>query len=138
MHAENALHPVEEALRSQLVDIVRDTQLDLFQSYISSFSQTSGNPNHQVQSEEQLQQHPTAGQNQTIAEASTRPLISVEELGEQLQPFRPEPFLEGDFSDFNGLLFDFDQFQGLQTYTDSAYESMPADFLEDGKFPQRL
>lgn len=134
---ESALHPVEEALRGQIVDIVRDTQLDLFQSYMSSFAQNTGNPGRRVRPEEQPEPHPGMVQDQTIAEVSShQPLVPWSfSLEDELQPYRPEPYFEGVITGFDGLLFDFVPFQEQQTYMDSAYESMPPDLMEDGKTP---
>ncbi|KAK7747709.1 hypothetical protein SLS62_008955 [Diatrype stigma] len=136
---ESALHPVEEVLRSQIVDIVRDTQLELFQSYMYSFAQNAGNPGQRVRPEgqEQLEQHPGTVRDQMIAEASNhQPLDPWPfDLEHEPQLYRPEPYFEGDFTGFDGLLFDFSQFQEQQTHIDSAYGSMPPDFTGDGKTP---
>lgn len=130
---ENALYPVEEALRSQIVDIVRDMQLELFRSYMSSHAQvSSSNSEQQPQAGEPHEETVTSAQDQTIIQTSGQPLTYPEHLAAQLQAYRPEPYFE-EFHGFDGLLFDFGQFQGQQTHADSAYESMPGLLVEDEK-----
>lgn len=120
---EEALSPVEEGLQSQLVDIVRDTQRQLFEIYESSRSMTRP----ASASDANLQDGPHGAQ-------LTAPQITTHEqhypgnmmtnsldLGDTLQAYQPiPPYLE-DFDVFQGEMFDFSAIQPSLLGCDSGY-----------------
>lgn len=101
---DQALEPLEENLKSQIVDIVRDAQLALFQSFVSE-------PTNSTMGIEQGhdEDHTTlvAG---TASSSTDNHLV----FGGQLEALRPPPYLEEELVDFNGLLFGLPDGQAFQ------------------------
>ncbi len=111
---EQALNPIEETLRDQIVEIVRDSQLHIFESYKASRAET-------------LQVEAQGGEGQPQAEGTSAGGQAAQEateaLEDQLQPYRPEPYFDSQFDEFNGEFFDFMQMQFDYDWDDSGYGS---------------
>lgn len=112
LRIEQRLNPLEEALRSELLDIFQDMQVRLFQIYRSSRTA------------------PTPGDISGPADAGLPNLESPREIhmtavDEALEPYRmPEPCLES--TEFNGLFWDLagPQMQQSTLTLDSGYDSL--------------
>ncbi|KAK8123958.1 hypothetical protein PG999_003876 [Apiospora kogelbergensis] len=133
---EDALNPIEEALRGQIVDIVRDVQLELFQSFRSSLRDAPGASNHDQEAAtietasfaEQIQgtggpDAPTLEPRDTGA-GEPHELQARDYWEEQLQAYRPEPAFDLDFLGFDGELFDFSSLSNPPMFQDSAYGTL--------------
>lgn len=127
---EEALNPVEESLRGQIVDIVRDMQLQLFEMYKSSRTADAGSgPNRSL---EVSNETPSYGQQVGNPEGTTQQWG----LEEQLEAFRPPaPYLDNSFTGFDGLLFDFDPLQNQGFTPDEGYGSLPSVETDDKHVP---
>lgn len=146
---EEQLEPVEEHLRAQLVEIVRDVQLQLFDLYKASRTEQppadGGDAGEQQELPEPEKREPqdnvvdpsSYGQGalvETLPQSFHVPALPPvpiwnPTIDEQLEAFRPEPPYTGDyFDDFNGLLFDFHPslLAGSNSPGDSGYMSVPA------------
>ncbi|KAI1123194.1 hypothetical protein F5Y10DRAFT_252291 [Nemania abortiva] len=109
---EQALNPVEEALRVQIVEVVRDMQLELFRSFRSSIGQLDDPSTHgteRVETEGGMREQQFDGPSQgPSADNDAFQSSQLEQSFEdQLAAWRPEPYLNWDFDDFDGQLFDF-------------------------------
>ncbi|KAH7304168.1 hypothetical protein B0I35DRAFT_414647 [Stachybotrys elegans] len=93
------LNPIEEGLRGELVDIVRDMQLQLFNIYRASRATPNTTDNAIVSPE---------NGNAVISGAASGETDQIWDTAEQLQPFSQPPHLDDlQFDAFNGLVFDF-------------------------------
>jgi hypothetical protein len=121
---EKEFSPLEERLKSQLINIVRDLQLQLFQSYTQS---------RRVVASDAPALDPTsailaAGSSEN--HMSDLPQIVIPEyqnttLENQLASFQPAPPLEDSTNvDFDAVLFKFDDLGGFE---DSTYGSLFAE-----------
>jgi len=112
---DEALNPIEERLRDQIVEIVRDSQLHLFERYKSSRTQALRDlPG--MEAPPTLDESPAPGQHGV-------PGPSVHMLDDELQLYRPEPYFDQQFDDLNGDFFNFMQVQLSQDWDDSGYGS---------------
>ncbi|KAF9869566.1 hypothetical protein CkaCkLH20_12959 [Colletotrichum karsti] len=93
---DQALEPLEETLKSQIVDIVRDAQLSLFQSFIS----TNSDKNEKKPESKDAESSPMPEEH--VQPSSSRDQSEFDDL----QAYRPEPYLMGDLPEFNGLFFE--------------------------------
>ncbi|ORY65984.1 uncharacterized protein BCR38DRAFT_483648 [Pseudomassariella vexata] len=115
-----ALSPVEETLRDQIVDIFRDTQLELFDMYRSSRSRV---PESSVAGAGAPPQVNAATVHNVVGQAASW------SLDEKLQAVRPEPYFDWNsdvgLDGFDGLLFGIPQSHG-DGYVDedSAYGTL--------------
>lgn len=110
--AEAELTPMEERLKSRLIDIVRDVQLQLFQAYAHS----RGVPKAPAHSEVIDSTHADS-----IVEGAHGPGSMHPELMNELASFEPAPPIEtADLDSFDAILFKFDD---LENFDDSAYGS---------------
>lgn len=146
------LFPLEESLRGQLVDIVRDLQLNLFEVYKASRGGNSSTSDSNMgdaaiqgsgcedNEDEGSQDVNTTGDIDTIgvsatgwaeqrtdtAGTDTGPM-SFRELDDELAAFRPaQPYAEESLGDFDGLLFDFP----VEPWTGSGVGDSMAEFEE--------
>ncbi|KAJ8125719.1 hypothetical protein O1611_g7920 [Lasiodiplodia mahajangana] len=120
---EEALDPIEETLRGQIVEIVRDMQLELFRLFRSSIRQPDRASTHGA---ERVEAQGRMGEQQPEEPiqplwANNTSLQSVQDVEVQLAALRPEPYLDWDFDDFDGQLFDFGQVTRGTGEDDSAY-----------------
>lgn len=152
---EEELEPVEEHLRAQLVEIVRDMQLQLFDLYKASRTDKpqadAQGPSEPQEQPEPEKPEPHEGDadpssfheggvvepaQQSFHAPALPPVPSWNPtIDEQLEAFRPEPPYTGDyFDDFNGLLFDFHPslLTASNSPGDSGYMSIPsfADYMQ--------
>jgi hypothetical protein len=140
LRIEEALNPLEETLRGQIVDIVRDVQLELFQSFRASTGPTRPNGDSVQESASiEIDDNPDKSQDEeredTDAQVSTLVARNTEPPGqfdsgqcsweEQLEAYRQVPPLDfsfTDFDDFDGALFDFSSV--IPAAQDSAYGTL--------------
>lgn len=101
---DQALEPLEENLKSQIVDIVRDAQLALFQSFVSEPT------NSTMGIEQGHDEDPTTLVAGTASSSTDNHLV----FGGQLEALRPPPYVEEELVDFNGLLFGLPDGQSFQ------------------------
>ncbi|KAF2728720.1 hypothetical protein EJ04DRAFT_476937 [Polyplosphaeria fusca] len=115
---EREFTPLEERLKSQLIEIVRDVQLQLFQSYTHTRKKTT-------QEDEAPPDAETEPEEATQTDVGGDHVSSSEEmdtLENQLAAFEPAPPLaDFDALDFDAILF---QFQDMHEFEDSAYGSL--------------
>lgn len=118
--------PLEERLKSQLINIVRDLQLQLFQSYTQS---------RRVVASDAPVLDPTsamtaAGRSENRMSDPPQTVIPEYQdttLENQLAPYQPAPPLENSTNvDFDAVLFQFDDLSGFE---DSAYGSLFAETM---------
>ncbi|KAK4208954.1 hypothetical protein QBC37DRAFT_451480 [Rhypophila decipiens] len=128
-----SLSPLEESFRGQLVDIVRDVQLNLYESYKASRAEndvSQTNPEELTGSGMGVLQEPAetlddgAGIDVSITgdasnmggsedgwpdhQIDNTMLLAGMELDDELAAYRPaEPYVEQSLGDFDGLLWDF-------------------------------
>lgn len=134
---EAALYPVEEALRGQIVDIVRDTQVELFRCFTSSTQQRSRPPNDEASAAEAARGGPgeRVEATQDRPDGEQPPPTSTSAWPEQLEAYRPpDPFLDDQWGmlEFDGQLYDFGQMMRDESFADSAYGTISA-----GSFGQK-
>lgn len=120
---EERLSPVEEGLRSELVEIVREMQLQLFEIYKSSRTTGSHVTDTATLMDGNTRRHDEADSG--LGEGQGTQIWSVED---QLQPFYQPPHLENFnlFDDFDGLFFNFSEMQSDSIAVDSGYGSLPS------------
>jgi hypothetical protein len=129
---------VEEDLRSELVDIVREMQLQLFEIYRSSRTTSSHVTDTATQVDSNARPHNNEASG--FGEGQGTQIWSVED---QLQPFYQPPHLENfnPFDDFDGLFFNFPEMQSDSIVVDSGYGSLPSvkdrQLEEHGNDPDR-
>ncbi|KAJ2989203.1 hypothetical protein NUW58_g3592 [Xylaria curta] len=135
VRVERALDPVEEALRGQLVEIVRDVQLELFQLFRSAIPSVDDQDAHRTprlnsdtNSDEQSeprnidQQEPrAAGQ---VVDPTFGGLGVSLNSANALAARRPEPYLDWNLGEFDGQLFDFRELMLHTEDSDLAYGIM--------------
>ncbi|KAK2060357.1 hypothetical protein LY76DRAFT_676665 [Colletotrichum caudatum] len=94
---EERLNPIEESLRSQLVDIIRDAQIHLLSTYRSLRSSTPA-----VSAGEPVQG--TSADAERVAHLNEE----LHQVGDGLQAVHQPPLLDDaqTFADFNGLMYD--------------------------------
>ncbi|PSN74914.1 hypothetical protein BS50DRAFT_615700 [Corynespora cassiicola Philippines] len=129
---EKEFSNLEETLKSQLVDIVRDLQLQLFQSYTRSrntapesapatIQAISSGQNEQIN----LEQLPLQDVALETIEQSASDMTKLDEaIGNQLAPFEPVPLFEDFFDFIDPMLFHFPDSTGKTELTDSGYDSV--------------
>lgn len=141
MRIEEALNPVEENLQTQIVDIVRDLQVQLFDLYRSSRTTPpvgTGGGVAEIPAQAQQEQQPlqwiqagpsTAQQEYSVAGGGLQHTVldwnppTIDEL----ELFRPEaPFNDESFNDFSGELFNFQSasMDNPNSPSDSGYASL--------------
>lgn len=124
---DQALSPLEDSLRSELIDIVRDLQLTLFEEYKkvkddTDETQEAVDTGEREQTEDASTGVPGWG---SYSEGSTSgPSNTTPSIDDQLEAFRPEPYFEGQFSGFDGLLWDFQGNIMNQDWAESGYGSL--------------
>ncbi|KAK6074609.1 apses transcription factor [Seiridium cupressi] len=147
LRIEDVLNPVEETLRGQIVEIVRDVQLELFQSFRSSLGQV---PRHSERDEEAVAmdmdshterfQHTENEDFYTLepmhrpnGEAGSDQVYPREHnWEEQIQAYRPETVLDTSFMGFDGELFDFGSLN-VPVTQDSTYGTLSMTQTDDNK-----
>ena len=129
---EKEFSNLEETLKSQLVDIVRDLQLQLFQSYTRSRNTAPesapatiraifSDQNEQID----LEQLPSQDVALETIEQSASDMTKLDEaIGNQLAPFEPVPLFEDFFDFIDPMLFHFPDSTGKTELTDSGYDSV--------------
>ncbi|WDK11026.1 hypothetical protein CGRA01v4_02305 [Colletotrichum graminicola] len=119
---EERLNPIEESLRSQLIGIIRDAQIQLFNTYRSLRSSPGGEP----------------VQNESVDTEGVAHMIDNEshQVEDELRMFSQPPLMDefGSFDDFNGLLYDFSEIPPGSVDLDSGYWSV-AQASENEKEP---
>ncbi|KAK1984977.1 hypothetical protein LZ30DRAFT_709833 [Colletotrichum cereale] len=115
LRIDERLNPIEESIRSELVDIIRDTQILLFNTYRSLRSATP-----QASGGEPVQD---AGADAERVAHRDEESAQVED---DLRTFYQPPLMDnaGSFDDFNGLLFDFPEMPPGSIDLDSGYWSV--------------
>ncbi|KAL1861649.1 hypothetical protein Daus18300_008765 [Diaporthe australafricana] len=133
---EAELIPIEDRLRGQIVEIVRDTQIELFRLFKLS-AQNRKAPEESMQHDEVSHtdlSHPPrqdsdcesrSGQDHSVETNVTSEGWSLEN---HMQLPRPDPLLDWEnFSGFDGQLYDFGEIDnGAELFPDSTYGAMPA------------
>jgi hypothetical protein len=142
LRIEDALNPLEETLRGQIVDIVRDTQLELFKVFMSSLGEASGLGTRSL-IDPQVMEQGTGGlqdrgdddtevePRQAHLEQTTHAALPEWSWEEQLHAYRPEPLFEGGLYGFDGQLFDFGSLLNASPQLDSAYGTSSETLVED-------
>ncbi|KAI1176104.1 hypothetical protein F4777DRAFT_286880 [Nemania sp. FL0916] len=135
VRVERALDPVEEALRGELVEIVRDVQLELFQLFRSTIPSIDGQEAHRIprlsndinndpQTEPRnMSQQEPGSEDQVTDPAFVDSDVSLNPA-DPLAAYRPEPYLDWNLEEFDGQLFDFQEFMHHAEGSDSAYGTM--------------
>ncbi|KAF2191543.1 hypothetical protein K469DRAFT_697196 [Zopfia rhizophila CBS 207.26] len=120
---EREFNHLEERLKSQLIEIVRNLQLQLFQSY----TQTRNGNRHSRTVTQSAESIPIPG----LSTPSNINPVSGATLEDQLASFEPPPPVGEDVLDFDAVLY---QFEDLEEFEDSAYDSLFADsaYANDG------
>lgn len=138
---EDALNPIEETLRGQIVDIVRDVQLELFRSFRGSIDATLPNDNLrqefaviETNSSAAEQIWDGEGGNDDTQELSIsgptetdmlhQSFLAQSDWEEQMQAYQPVPPLDFSSVDFDGELFDFSSLVNAPAPPDSTYGTM--------------
>ncbi|KAH6655829.1 hypothetical protein BKA67DRAFT_250466 [Truncatella angustata] len=120
---------MEEAMRGQLVDIVRDMQLEIFRTFMDSKAEAPAvkEPDHSCShttsqaGSDNKQPGVRTDDDQSIRSKTDIPWNLQNHLG----PWRPEPYLDDWLMpDFDGQLYDFGDFMGEETLPDSAYGTL--------------
>ncbi|KAF2477623.1 uncharacterized protein BDR25DRAFT_2571 [Lindgomyces ingoldianus] len=127
---EKEFSPLEERLKCQLIEIVRDLQLRLFQSYTQSRDAPVGTHEEKaVPNSSDTELAPEVEASGLLPETSMQPpsVDSADTLENQLAPFEPVPPWK-DALAFDPILF---QFHG-EDFEDSAYGSLFDTFAESG------
>lgn len=129
---EEELIPVEARLRGQIVEIVRDTQVELFRLFkLSSQNRSThevGSHHHAASSTDLSQpprQNDECGSGQ---ESSAQDVVSDgQSLENQIELLRHDPLLDWEsFPGFDGQLYDFGEIlDGAEMFVDSEYSVMP-------------
>jgi hypothetical protein len=124
---EQRFNPLEETLRTELVEIVRDMQLQLFEIYKSSRTNDPGSVIQDAGA--------TSGENSSQQPATGPDPPPRPSLEEELQPFWTPAYIDdlAQLDDFDGLLWNFSGVQSGSHQTDSGYESLPVDTEEQRK-----
>lgn len=141
LRIDEALNPLEETLRGQIVDIVRDVQLELFQSFRASAGPARMD-SHSVQESsttvvndnpEEIRDHERG--NDHVPEPTPEPMNADAQPNweEQMQPFRPVPPLDFSFTDFDGELFDFGPLINIPAAQDSTHGTLSMSQAETDK-----
>lgn len=131
---EERLNPIEESLRSELVSIIRDTQIHLFNTYRSLRSSTTDAVGAQTAANVGTDAE-RADSGNTNSREEPRPM-EMPGVEDNLQTFYQPPLTDGSwsFGAFDGLLFDFSEMPPGSVDLDSGYWSVsPADADEKGK-----
>ncbi|KAI0096227.1 hypothetical protein GGR51DRAFT_543873 [Nemania sp. FL0031] len=120
---EQALDPIEETLRGQIVEIVRDMQLELFRSFRSSIRQPYDTTTYRVERVEAEGRMGEQRPDETIQGPLTNrtSLQTGQSVEDQLAAWRTEPYLDWDLDGFDGQLFDFGQVTLGIGWNDSPY-----------------
>lgn len=132
LRIEEALNPLEETLRGQIVDIVRDVQLELFQSFRASAgpARLDSHPGQEVSivavNDNREEIRDTERGNDYILEPTSLSTNAdvQSDWEEQMQPFRPVPPLNFSFTDFDGELFDLSSLINVPAAQDSTYGTL--------------
>lgn len=139
LRIEEALNPLEETLRGQIVDIVRDVQLELFQSFRASTGPPRPNGNSVQESAaieidditEEIRDEGHGGTDvrgpafvSTSTHQPSQPIAGQFSWEEQMQAYQPVPPLDLSFMDFDGELFDFSSLVNVPVAQDSAYGTL--------------
>ncbi|KAI1859822.1 hypothetical protein JX265_010271 [Neoarthrinium moseri] len=148
LRIEDALNPIEETLRGQIVEIVRDVQLELFQSFRASIGRAPLSGRHEQEAAvveantpaEQIRDRD--GGNHGALETTSRPaeggmphqfFAGQSAWEEQMQAYQPVPPLDIPSMDFDGELFDFSSLLNLPAPQDSTYGTLSMSRTETDK-----
>ncbi|KAK2024418.1 hypothetical protein LX32DRAFT_101817 [Colletotrichum zoysiae] len=126
LRIEECLNPIEEILRNDLVNIVRDTQIQLFNTYRRSLrssapATSSGEPVQNTSADTER----VAG----VAEITEDSHQVYDDLHTSPQPLSMDNV--ESFDDFNGLLFDFPEMPPGSIDLDFGYWSVAPDIGKD-------
>lgn len=121
---EERLNPIEESLRSELVGIIRDTQIHLFNTYRSMRSSTTENVAAETGTNADTDAEGADSGNLNARE-EPRP-VDVPDVEDSLQTFYQPPLTDGSwsFNAFDGLLFDFSEMPPGSVDLESGYWSV--------------
>ncbi|KAM7203143.1 hypothetical protein V8F20_004085 [Naviculisporaceae sp. PSN 640] len=128
---EERINPMEETLRGELVEIVRDMQLQLFELYKASRNPETEQPEAAPTEHVQGHQAEVVIQSIPIATAS-------DDMG-PLEAFVQPPLVNPDnwiaFDDFDGQIWDPSMLDSRTLWAgDSGYDSLPADLAQNEHF----
>ncbi|KAI1359916.1 hypothetical protein F5Y08DRAFT_62871 [Xylaria arbuscula] len=136
VRVERALDPVEEVLRGELVEIVRDVQLELFQRFRSSVIppvddqdthrtprlDIDNNSDERIEPRNTDQQEP--GRAHQVVDPAFGSLDDPLNTANDLAAWRSEPYLDWNPEEFDGQSFDFQDLMLQTEDSDSAYGTM--------------
>lgn len=120
MRIDERLCPLEEGLRTELIEIVRDMQLQLFEIYKSSHTASAA-------------ASPATGATDAAVAPERSGAPASWSIEDDLQPYYAPPYFENlaQLDGFNGLLWDFSEMHGGSLFPDSGYGSLQSD--KDGE-----
>ncbi|KAF6831722.1 hypothetical protein CMUS01_07206, partial [Colletotrichum musicola] len=124
LRIEERLNPIEESLRSELVGIIRDTQIHLFHTYRSMRSSTTDTVAAETGANADTDAEGADSGNMNARE-EPRP-VNVPDVEDSLQTFYQPPLTDESwsFNAFDGLLFDFSEMPPGSVDLDSGYWSV--------------
>ncbi|KAI1459618.1 hypothetical protein F4805DRAFT_419639 [Annulohypoxylon moriforme] len=150
LRIEDVLNPIEETLRGQIVDIVRDVQLELFQSFRASIGTAPPNSHSNQEaaiteanstteqirvSEGGIISNPGPASRPTDADLLNQLLPGDSSWEEQMQAYQPVPPLDLSSLDFDGELFDFSSLVNIPAVEDSTYGTLSTSQADTNKDP---
>lgn len=121
---EEVLDPIEEGLRGQIVDIVRDVLLELLEMYKSTRSATNTVlMSETVPQDGALEDEAAAAPSTSYAQQHPEVMMTMNppDLSDVLHAYEVPPYLD-DFAGFHGELFDFLEWQPNSINHDSGYD----------------
>jgi hypothetical protein len=134
------LEPLEERLKAQLIEIVRDLQLQLFQSYTRHHSSTSDPLNEVTQSTTQSEAVLDHAVGVNTLDPADMPgcdapsTLSTVTTNDQLASYEPTPLIEEPTQyGFDAVLFQWQAWNGFDFLDDSAYGSLFQDSRNPGE-----
>ncbi|KAJ4298221.1 hypothetical protein N0V90_006120 [Kalmusia sp. IMI 367209] len=144
---QDELTPLEERLKSQLVGIVRDVQLELFQAYTRSRAEETATAQRTAFSQPRNPTHEASPSNSSYSEnvicssgVAMNAAFASGDAGVEESLFREygadapstgQP--DGDmFPGLDAILFPFDDLDGFDGFDDSTYGSITTDSFFDG------
>lgn len=121
------LNPVEENLKNELVTIVRDMQIQLFDLYKST---------QMVSADNVFTQGSSSGRNNKSLPVDIGRISSSASQKEDFsRPFNPSLYIDEELTSFDlldGVLYDFDGMQQANSIeTDSSYDQMSSEGMEN-------
>ena len=122
------LEPLEERLKAQLIEIVRDLQLQLFQSYTRHHNSTGGAVNEVTQSSthSEVTLNHAVGVNTLnqagIPSCDAPSILPIVTTNDQLASYEPTPLIEEPTQyGLDAVLFQWNGWNGFDCLDDSAY-----------------